>query len=186
MNRITLVTGNKNKLKEFQEILNNFPIENQKIDLEEIQSLSLDEISAYKAKKAFEIIKTPVLVEDTGFFLEELNGLPGPFIKFFEEKLGNEASIKLLANSKNRNAKQICCVAFYDGKKLIIENGEMHGTITNELKQGEGFGFDFCFIPNGYSKTFSELGLDEKNKISARKNAIEKFKQSYINYNSQN
>lgn len=173
---LTLVTGNKNKLIEFEEILYEIDLENQKIDLDEIQSLSLEEIVKHKVQQAYNLIKKPVIVEDTGFFLDELNGLPGPFIKFFEEQLGNGASIKLLNGSTNRNAKQICCVGYYDGKNEIIVNGEMKGTITNELKKGKGFGFDFCFIPNGYNKTFSELGLNEKNKISARKKAIEKLK----------
>ena len=112
------------------------------------------------------------------FFIDELNGLPGPFIKFFEERLGKGAAIKLLGNSDNRNAKQICAICFYDGKELIFEEAEMIGRVTHEVKEGYGFGFDFCFIPEGYNKTFSELGLDEKNKISARKKVIDKIKKS--------
>jgi len=61
---------------------------------------------------------------------------------------------------------------------LIFEEAEMNGIVSNEVKEGEGFGFDFCFIPDGYDKTFSELGLKEKNKISARKKVIDKTKKS--------
>lgn len=173
---LILATGNKNKLKEFQKILKNINIKNIKIDLEEIQSLNLEEITKYKAKQAYNKIKKPIIVEDTGFYLEELNGLPGPFIKFFNEQLGNQAMIKLLGNSKNRNAYSKTCIAYYDGKKFIIGTGKVEGKISKELSQGEGFGFDYCFIPNGYNQTFSELGLEIKNQISHRKKAIQDLK----------
>ncbi len=182
MRKIILVSGNLNKVNEFKEILkDSFEVENVKLDIDEIQSMSLKEICEFKAKEAYKIVKKPLLVEDTGFFIDELNGLPGPFIKFFEERLGKGAAIKLLGNSTNRGAKNICGVCFYDGKELIFEEAEMKGLVSNEIKEGYGFGFDFCFIPEGYDKTFSELGLDEKNKISARKKVIDKIKKSLEN-----
>lgn len=173
---LVLVTGNSNKLKEFKSILD-FEISNEKIDLDEIQSMDLREICEHKVKQAYDIIKKPVIVEDTGFFIDELNGLPGPFIKFFEEKLGNGSAVKLLGDNKNRKAKQICMVTYYDGIKLIHCEGIMEGIISNEVRKGEGFGFDFCFIPSGHDKTFSELGFDFKNKLSARKKAIDILKE---------
>ncbi len=178
MREIVLVTGNENKLREFRSILGEGLI-NEKIDLDEIQSMNLIEICEHKVKQAYGILRKPVLVEDTGFFLDEFNGLPGPFIKFFEEKLGNSAAIKLLGTSDNRVAKQVCCVAYFDGDDMIVVKGEMTGEVTTKLKEGEGFGFDFCFIPQGYDKTFSELGLQKKNEISARLKAIQKFKEEY-------
>ena len=146
--KIVLVSGNLNKVNEFKEILkDSFEVENMKLDIDEIQSMSLKEICEFKAKEAYKIVKKPLLVEDTGFFIDELNGLPGPFIKFFEENLGKGASIKLLGNSTNRSAKQVCAICYYDGKELIFEEAEMNGIVSNEVKEGEGFGFDFCFIP---------------------------------------
>ena len=177
--KIVLVSGNLNKVNEFKEILkDSFEVENVKLDIDEIQSMSVIKICEDKARRAFSILNVPLLVEDTGFFIDELNGLPGPFIKFFEEKLGKGASIRLLGNSTNRKAKQVCVICYYDGKNLILEEAEMKGRVTHEIKEGYGFGFDFCFIPEGYEKTFSELGLDEKNKISARKKVIDKIKVS--------
>lgn len=178
-----LVTGNKNKLEEVKQILN-INLKSEKIDLDEIQSLSLYEICEHKVKEAYKIIKKPVIVEDTGFFLDELNGLPGPFIKFFNSELGNNSMIKLLGNSKNRKAYSMTISAYYDGENLIFGVGKLKGEVTTELKKGEGFGFDFCFKPEGYDKTLSEIGLEEKNKISHRalslldlKNKLEKLKE---------
>lgn len=175
--KIILVSGNLNKINEFKEILDvDYEVENVKLELEEIQSMSVTKICKDKAEKAFSILKVPLMVEDTGFFIDELNGLPGPFIKYFEERLGNGAAIKLLGNSKNRKAKQVCAICYYDGKNLILEEAVINGNISYELKEGEGFGFDFCFVPEGYDKTFSQLGLNEKNKISARKKVIDKLR----------
>lgn len=163
---ITLVTGNANKLAELKEI---FPaqlhLRSQAIDAPEIQSLDLDEIVAHKLSEAYKIIGGPVIVEDVSAELENLNGLPGPFIKFFEQKIGNDALYKL----SNVGTKVIikCCMGYYDGKTIKTFTGILHGTIT-EPRGKEGFGFDFVVIPSGYSETLAALGLDIKNKISHR------------------
>lgn len=174
---LILVTGNKNKLIEFQAILHDIDLKNEKIDLDEIQSLDLEEITKHKAKQAYQLLKKPVIVEDTGFFLDEFKGLPGSFIKFFNQQLGNESMIKMLGNCENRKAYAKTCVTYYDGEKFIFAFGKVDGNVTKKLSQGEGFGFDYCFIPNGYDKTLSELGLDIKNKISHRRRAIDDLKQ---------
>ena len=181
-NVVTFVTGNKNKLCEFSAILkdvDNFELRNEKIDLDELQSLSLEEIVEHKVKQAYDIIQKPVLVEDTGFFIDELNGLPGPFIKFFLDKLGNDAPVKLIRDSNNRCATAKVCVGFYDGKNLIIEIGKLTGNISEKESCEEGFGFDVCFIPDGYDSVLSNINIEVKNEISARKIAIEKFRQKY-------
>ena len=80
------ITGNKNKVKEFQEILG-FKIESRDLDIQEMQEVDVLKVSADKAKKAFQILKRPVITEDTGLFFDELNGLPGALIKWFEKRL---------------------------------------------------------------------------------------------------
>ncbi len=95
----------------------------------------------------------------------------------FEERLGDDSVITLLRDSKNRRAKQVVMITYYDGENLINCEGVVNGSVTTELKTGEGFGFDYCFIPNSYDKTFSELGMEFKNKNSARKKAIDKLKE---------
>jgi non-canonical purine NTP pyrophosphatase (RdgB/HAM1 family) len=71
-----LITGNKNKVKEFEFILG-FKIENIDLQLEEIQSIDVEEVAKHKAKSAYNMLKKPVIVEDTGLYFEELNGLQG-------------------------------------------------------------------------------------------------------------
>ncbi len=173
MTEVILVTGNENKLREFKSILSNVNIKNKNIDLVEIQDISVEVVAKHKAREAYKILQKPVIVEDTALILDEFKNLPGPFIKFFEESFPKESMIKMLGDVKNRDAKVIAVAVYYNGKKEIVSKGEVFGTITHKAREGEGFGFDYYFIPEGYDKTFSELGPEIKNKISHRKKAIE-------------
>ncbi len=165
MNTVTLVTGNSHKLAELKTV---FPAEidlkSVKLDLDEIQSLDLHEIVRHKLHRAYAAVNSPVIVEDVSAELEVLNGLPGPFIKFFEERLGRGALFKLAGETP---VKIICCMGYYDGSHEYIVDGVITGRIVAP-RGGEGFGFDFVLIPDGHDKTLSELGLDVKNKISHR------------------
>ena len=175
---LTVVTGNSKKLQEIQSAFDSIDLQitNEKIDLVEVQSLNIEEICNYKVKEAYKILQRPVMVEDTSAVIDELNGLPGPFIKFFQEQLGNEALIILANSCTSRAATVTNNVAYYDGEHLIQAQGITKGTITTKLGKGEGFGFDFCFIPNGFDKPFCELGLEKKQEVYGRKKAIERLK----------
>ncbi len=165
MQPITLVTGNPHKLVELQAV---FPaslnLVSKKIELVEIQSLSLHEIVRHKMHQAYAVIGGPVIVEDVSAELEKLNGLPGPFIKYFNDRLGREGLYKLAGESR---IKVICAMGYYDGETEYIADGVLEGTVVPP-REGEGFGFDFVVVPDGYDKTLSELGLEIKNTISHR------------------
>ena len=165
MHGITLVTGNPHKLAELQEI---FPaslqLTSRKLELDEIQSLDQHQIIHHKLRQAYDVLKSPVIVEDVSAELAKLNGLPGPFIKFFEEQLGRSALYTLAGTGP---VKIICCMGYFDGQQEIIFDGVMEGSVVAP-RGGEGFGFDFVIIPNGYDQTISELGGAVKNTISHR------------------
>lgn len=95
MQSITFITGNQKKADYLARYLG-FPIEHIKLDLDEIQSLDLDEIVEHKVKQAYEKIKKPVLVEDASLEFMALGRLPGPFIKFFIEEMGLDKLCTLL------------------------------------------------------------------------------------------
>jgi inosine triphosphate pyrophosphatase len=106
--RNRLILGNKNKLREVQEILGSDRLTNQKLDLLEIQG-TIEEIATHKAKTAAEILGKPVIVEDTALEFCGLGGLPGPYIKWFLEKLGNQGreqcilrmnTLRIVSNSR--------------------------------------------------------------------------------------
>lgn len=169
-----LVTGNKNKVKEFEYILG-FKIENIDLELEEIQSIDVEEVARHKARNAYNILKKPVITEDTGLYFEELNGLPGALVKFFIKSISLDKMCSLVG--ENRKAKVITCIVFFDGEKETIIKGETRGEIAINPRGNNGFGWDPIFIPEGYNKTFAELTSEEKQSKFMRQEAIAQLKE---------
>ena len=167
------VTGNEGKIKEFETILG-YKINNVDLDLKEIQSVDVKEVAQEKARQAYEILKEPVIVDDTGLYLEELNGLPGALVKFFVKNL----TLKQICNLvlENRKAKAITCIAFFNGKEMRVAEAEVKGTITKEPRGENGFGWDPIFLPDGFEKTFGELTSEEKQSRFMRHEAIDKLR----------
>ena len=100
----------------------------------------------------------------------KLNGLPGPFIKFFEAQLGGDALFQL-AGEEGCQAMVTCCAAFYDGTTIITARGEIMGTVVATRGQS-GFGFDKCLVPDGSHKTFGQMSSAEKDAFSHRGKAV--------------
>lgn len=171
---LIVVTTNKNKLAEINQILGtNHQV--SKIDIPEIQSLDLDEVITHKVKKAYRILKKPVLVEDVSLEIKSLGGLPGTFVKFFLNTLGTEGTVALI-RSKDKSVKSKAAVGIYDGKTLKIFKGIVKGTLSAKNRGSYGFGFDKVFIPKGYKQTFAQMPPKLKNKISHRAKALRKVK----------
>lgn len=169
---IKFITGNQGKLKEAKEILGE--VDSLDLDLIEIQEIDAKIIIEEKLKEAEKHHKGEFIVEDTSLYLDALNGLPGPLIKWFMKTVGNEGLFgiaKKLGNSK-AEAKTIVGYSDEDGNVQFFE-GVIKGNITEP--KGTGFGWDPIFLPDGFDKTFGEMSAEEKNKISMRKIALEKL-----------
>lgn len=178
MRQFTLVTGSEKKAAEYRAMLPSVQINTVNTDVDEIQSLDLEEIARKKARAVFNILNVPVVVDDTGFYLEDWKGLPGPFIKYFEQKFPKESMARMLGNASNRRAYSRTCIAYCDGEQEFVVSGEAHGMVTDSPRGPEDrFGFDYCFVPDGYDQTFAELGYDLKNTISHRARALHAFKE---------
>lgn len=170
MIRFTIVTGNPEKLAELRRLIpSSVEFDHHDLDLHEIQSLDLDEIIADKAKRAYEILKKPVLVEDVSVELDALSGLPGPFIKFFNQKMGKNAIHTLGGDNAKTTVK--CVAAYYDGRQMLIGRGEVIGKAVPQ-RVDRGFGFERVFVPDGCEQTFAEMPDDLKDSLSHRGNAI--------------
>lgn len=171
MTQIFLVTGNPNKLKEWQQILpSNITIDIADVDLTEIQSDDPIEIITDKVKRAYEHVGKPVVVEDVEAGLEKLGWLPGPFIKFFLRKMGNDALYQL-AGKEGERAIISCSIAYYDGENLLTVRGEVPGMVVAP-RGDDGFGFDVTFVPDGETQTYAEMSEAKKNSLSHRQKAI--------------
>jgi len=173
--RITVVTGNPNKLKEIQAIVGGeLELVSHSIDLIEIQSLDLQEIVEHKVRAAYDIVKSPVIVEDVSAGLDDLGGLPGPFYKFFREKLGDTILVKLASIAASNRVTIRCLAAYYDGKQVLYGLGEIHGIIV-ETRGDHGFGFDPVVVPDGQTLTLAEMTPEAKNQMSHRGQAFKKL-----------
>jgi len=170
--KVYFVTGNKNKLKEFKQILG-FELKQITLDLDEIQAIEVEKVVEHKAREAFRRVKNPVIVEDTGLYFKDWNNLPGALAKFFDKTIGYAILCKLLRGSREATAETV--IGYFDGKRYRSFVGQIEGTISDKAKGKTNFGWDIIFIPKGYKKTFAEMG-EEKNKISMRKIALEKLK----------
>lgn len=171
MNKVTFITGNQGKADFLAKHLD-FPVEHQKVDVDEVQSLDLPEIAEHKAKQAYETINSPVLVEDVGLVFESMGKLPGPFIKWFEISLGLERICKLVDNLENRKAIAQICFVYFDGESIELFQGELKGQIADKPRGAGGFGFDPIFIPNGAENTLAEMDEDEIDKFSLRTTTV--------------
>lgn len=172
MPKITIVTGNPNKAKEMASILNGMEVNFQSFDIPEIQSFDLAEVVQHKAQAALVAAHGPVIVEDVSFQVAALGNFPGPFVKFWEENVGYDLAVRIAEQAGVMDVTVRCGVAYADGKQTLYTEAVVTGKLVLR-RGGEGFGFDYYFIPEGETETFSEMGKDKKNKISHRSKALQ-------------
>lgn len=146
----------------------------------EIQSLDINEIIKSKLNESKKVINDPncfIIVEDTGLYLNALNGFPGPLIKFLLKSVGNEGIFHICEKLNNYKAEAITSFGLYDSNTNDISffSANIDGLITSP-KGNFGFGWDQIFIPNGSDKTFAEMeAIEEKNIFSMRFKALKKL-----------
>ena len=134
---------------------------------------TIDENAKKKALEYFEFFKMPVISDDSGLFIEALNGAPGVYsARYAGESSTHEQNIEkvleLLKNENNRNAKFQTVLCFYDGSEFLYSHGELEGSITYQPRGSNGFGYDPIFEVR--NSTLAEMSRDEKSEISHRKN----------------
>ncbi|MDD4409796.1 MAG: RdgB/HAM1 family non-canonical purine NTP pyrophosphatase [Candidatus Pacebacteria bacterium] len=174
MDDIYFVTSNEGKLMEFKRMIGS-EIKRVDIDLPEIQAIEVEDVAREKAIFAYEKLKKPVFIEDSGLYFKELNYLPGALIRSFLERLSLEEICILIRNDRGAIAKT--CLAYtLDGKNISFFKGEINGSIAESPIGENGFGWDPIFIPFGRDKTFAQMTNDEKNDISMRRIACNEFK----------
>lgn len=182
--KLVVATNNKHKLREIEEILNGFEIIPAKEVLKEFNpeenGRSFCENAFIKAKALKEHTEFPVLADDSGLEVFALGGEPGVFSSRYSEDGSDEANLKkLLLNLEginNRKARFVCCMVLVFGDRVIEKVGFVYGSITEKPRGKSGFGYDPVFVPDGYNRTFAEMGEKEKNSISHRRRALELIK----------
>jgi non-canonical purine NTP pyrophosphatase (RdgB/HAM1 family) len=184
---ICFITGNINKLKEFVNIFgkSSIIITHKSLQLPEVQSVDVAEVVEVKALHAFQEVKQPVIVEDTGLYIgDTMNGFPGALIKHYYEKLGSSGICKINGGT-NAYAETIICYCGHNVVRTFV--GRTYGKIAYSPQKGNyGFGWDDIFIPdsietfdNSMGLSFAEILPEQKNMISMRRQAIDKFRNEY-------
>jgi len=190
--KLIFATQNIGKAKEVKAIFSNTSIEiislydlGDNIDIEEHGS-TFSENAFIKANAVYDIYKVPVVADDSGLSIDQLNGRPGVYSARYagENCTYEDNNVKVINELKEfpepHKAKFISCAVFYDGKNKIEAFGELHGRLIMEQRGTNGFGYDPIFIPDGYNQTISEMGFDEKNKISHRAKSFNILKEKLI------
>lgn len=172
---IQFVTGNEGKVREAREYLEGIePVEQVSFDYTEIQSDSLADIAAHGAREAFAEFgsEEPVLVDDTGLFVDSLGGFPGPYSAYVEDTVGVERLWRLAKGEENRRARFETVLAYADETGTETFDGTVAGTLVAPRGEG-GFGYDPVFEYNG--TTMAEMSMEQKNAISHRGRALASF-----------
>lgn len=168
------ITGNDHKFEEIHSVLDG-KVEQLKIDLPEIQDFDAHNIIRAKLKEALKHHDGDFIVEDTSLYLEGLNGLPGPLIKWFIERLGRQGIANLAEKQGNTRAIAKTIIGYAHADQIHFFEGVLPGTIVSPRGES-GFGWDPIFQPDGHPQTFAEMGQDKKNTLSMRKQAAQQLK----------
>ena len=188
MIEIVLASRNKNKIAEFQVLLNS-AFEGK------IKVLSLDDIGFHGEiiengetfeKNAFTKASVPATLgyigfaDDSGLCVDALDGAPGVYSARFSggsDEDNNDLLLEKLSRTENRSASYVCAMAcvFPDHKNDFIVRGECEGKILNERHGNGGFGYDPLFYYEPFGKTFAEVELSKKNEVSHRAVAVKQF-----------
>lgn len=192
MKELIFATHNLNKTREIKDLIG---IKYKLLCLDDLgyneeiieNQLSIEGNAAEKAMIIHNLFHKNCFADDTGLEVDALNGQPGVFSARYAEHTGDlnpgenvsEANIRKLLTlmrwKKNRKARFRTIIALiYEGEKFFFD-GIVNGSILEHKKGENGFGYDPVFIPDGFDKTFAELTLSQKNKISHRAIAIHKL-----------
>ncbi len=184
VNIIVLATRNNGKVKEFQEFLEDFPVEIKNLNdfgpIPEVEEdgETFDDNAYKKALFAAKVLGLPAIADDSGLVVEALAGAPGvKSARYAGEKATDQDNInkllKELEGQSNRKAAFECVlsIAVPSGPALTYE-GRCEGEITLQPQGDAGFGYDPVFYYPEYGKTFAEISGDEKNRVSHRGRAL--------------
>ncbi|PSQ58973.1 non-canonical purine NTP pyrophosphatase, RdgB/HAM1 family [Halobacteriales archaeon SW_7_71_33] len=178
---LSYVTSNPGKAREARSYLDS--VDRVDYDYPEIQSDSLATIATHGARDAHREVGGPVLVDDAGLFVDALGGFPGPYSSFVHETVGVERVWRLAEPEPDHRASFRTALAYCDESTRARQPDGVRtfeGRVTGRLvppRGNEGFGYDPVFEYDG--RTFAEMDPEEKNAVSHRGRALEKFAEWY-------
>jgi XTP/dITP diphosphohydrolase len=177
-NAVWFLTHNSDKFREASAILAPLGVRIRHLDRSkiEIQDSRQENIAKFALLNALEGQNKQILVEDSGIFIEDLNGFPGPYSSYVYDTIGLKGVLAVLRRHKVRRAYFQATVAF--GSPTVnprLFRGRVTGRISDKILGRNGFGYDPIFIPDGYKKTFGQSSQAFKNERSHRARAFQNF-----------
>ena len=179
--KLKVITSNPGKVAEFQKAFADMGIEMEHLRLpyDEIQTSELEEV----VTKGMEEIRSKgvrdFIIDDSGMFVNALKGFPGVYSAYGQKTIGNGGILKLMEEVEDRSAVFKCCIGCDINGRTIIVTGTCDGYILSEARGHEGFGYDPIFSPDG-KRSFAEIGIEEKNQISHRGNAVKLLREALL------
>ncbi|GIK83922.1 MAG: non-canonical purine NTP pyrophosphatase [Patescibacteria group bacterium] len=186
--QILFASQNKGKQNEARALFKDLPVEfvfpDQFPELAgfdpEETGTTFAENALLKARAYAEVVQIPCIADDSGVEVDGMDQLPGVHSnRWFEGTADerNEEVLKRLTPDKPRTARYITVACYYDpvSEEYALYEETQEGSIAHKSVQGEGFDYDRIFIPEGYDKTYSQLGQEVKNQNSQRARAYRKL-----------
>ncbi len=185
---LVLATHNKGKKREYELFYQKFPIkikgfsEFKGIPEFKEEGKTFKEIATKKAQFASRILDVPALADDSGLEVEALNGAPGILSARYsgesaDDYQNNRKLLEEMRGKENRNATFVCSIAIAKPSgQVLTYTGRCSGIILNEPEGTNGFGYDPFFYYPPFRKTFAQLSVEQKNRVSHRGQAMRKLK----------
>ena len=174
-----MVTSNEGKAREVAAFFGGtVEVGHLALEIPEHRSDDVEEIARGKAEYAYGELKIPLLVDDTGLFIDALSGFPGPYAAYVLHSIGNTGILKLMEGRADRTARFVTAIAFADERGVRVFRGTLEGEITRAPRGSGGFGYDPIFGIEG--RTLAELPLGKKSRISHRARALAAFRDWFV------
>jgi XTP/dITP diphosphohydrolase len=171
--KLAVVTGNRHKAGEIAAFFGaRLSTEHVPMDIPEYRDDDVGEIARQKAAHAYECLKRPLIVDDTGFSIAALNGFPGPYAAYVLRTIGNTGILRLLEPAGDRRAFFETAIGYADAGGIRVFRGRIDGVIVPPRGSG-GFGYDPIFAVG--ERTLAELPVAEKSRMSHRAKALALF-----------
>ena len=167
MSILTILTTNPEKQRVAKAVFaqSNIAIEFVAFETPEIQAYTCEEVAIASAAFAYEKFLKPVAVTDAGYFIKALNGFPGPFLKYVNTMLSPEEIVRMMEGKSDRQIDLLETVVYMDDqRKPLVFTSTVRGTLALKPR-GKGRLFDQLFVPDGYTQTAGELGMDKMSEI---------------------
>ena len=173
--KIHFITGNASKFEEARLIIGTRLVQ-RALSLVEPKTNDQREVVLEKARQAYNALKAPVMVDDTGIYFEAYKGFPGAATKLVFQGIGFKGIFKLL-NGEKRGAHFKTLICYKDSKTTEVFEGVWHGRIITRPSRSHNpeWEYNSIFIPEGFTRPLSEIPLEVRARHSHRRKALDKF-----------